>query len=174
MSAHARSSDRAPPAPRTTRTGIPCDPCPSFWTAPVLIFVRPNDDVGLTASDDVSHFIPCRPHAEVAVRHVECSCRRNRHPVQSVVLSDRDPHRFLTVPVQCLLRGDSNCAYLWRRLPEDPSRNVLFSGARLLVSGFTWFPLRCDPPSAVWRRRARVTPTLICTVSPHRDIATSM
>ena len=38
-------------------------------------------------------------------------------------------HRFLTVRVQCLLRGDSNCVLLWRCFPEDPARNVLFSGA---------------------------------------------
>ena len=103
---------------------------------PVLISVRPNEDIWLTGFNDVSHFVPCRPHAKVAVRHVECSCRRNRHPVQCVVLNIRDPHRFFTVPV------------LWRRLFEDSSRNVLFSGARLLESCFTWFPFRCDPPSA--------------------------
>ena len=33
--------------------------------ASVLILVRPNDDIGLTASDDVSHFITCRVRAEV-------------------------------------------------------------------------------------------------------------
>ena len=132
----------------TVRTGIPCGLCLSSST-PVLIFVGPDDDVGLTASNDVSHFISCQPHAEVTVRHVECSSRRNRHPVQCVILDIRDPHRFLTLSVQCLLRGDSNCVLLRRRPPQDPSRNVLFSGARLLISDFTWFPLRCDPPSAV-------------------------
>ena len=83
------------------------------------------------------------------MRHVECSGPRNRHPVERVVLNIRDPHRFLTRPVQCLLRGDSNCVFLRRRLPQDPSRNALFSGARLLISDFTWSSLRCDPPSVV-------------------------
>ena len=83
--------------------------------------------------------------AQVAMRHVECSSRRNRHPVQCVVLDVRDPHRFLTD----VLRGDSNCVLSRRRLPQDPSRNVLFSGAHLLISDFTWSPLHCDPPSAV-------------------------
>ena len=49
--------------------------CVLLPASPLLIFVRSNDDIGLTASDNVSHFIPCRPHAGVAVRHVECSCR---------------------------------------------------------------------------------------------------
>ena len=66
-----------------------------------------------------------------------------------VVLDTRDPHRFLAVSVQCLLRVDSNCAFLRRHLLQDPSRNVLFSGARLLISDFTWFSLRCGPHSAV-------------------------
>ena len=58
MSAHARNSDRAQPALHTTHTRIPRDPClPSV--PPVLILIEPNDDVGLTASNDVSHFIPC-------------------------------------------------------------------------------------------------------------------
>ena len=129
----------------------------------------------MSASNDVSHFIPCRPHAEVAMRHVEGSGRRYRHQVQCVVLDIRDPHRFLTVSVQCLLRGDSNCLFLWRRFPWDPSRNVLFSGARLLISDFTWFSLRCDPPSVVWCRRARVSCTVfVCTVSRHRAIVTNV
>ena len=38
---------------------------------PVLIFVRSDDDIGLTGPDDVSHFLTCRPHADVAMRHVE-------------------------------------------------------------------------------------------------------
>ena len=71
------------------------------------------------------------------MRHVECSCRRNRHQILCVVLNIRDPHRFLLVSVRCLSRGDSNCVLLWRRFPRDPSRNVLFSGALLLISDFT-------------------------------------
>ena len=42
--------------------------------SPVLIFVRSNDNIGLTASNDVSHFIPFRRHAEVTKRRAECSC----------------------------------------------------------------------------------------------------
>ena len=122
----------------------------------------------MSASNDVSHFIPCRPHAEVAMRHVEC-------PVQCVVLDIRDPHRFLAVSVHCLLRGGSNCVFLWRRFHRDPSRNVLFSGAGLLISDFTWFSLRCDPPSAVWSRRAWVSCTVfVCTVSRHRAFVTNV
>ena len=94
MSARARSIDRAQPAPRTTHTEILCDPCPSFCT-PVVIPVRPNDDIRLTASNDVSHFVPCRLRTEVAVRHIECTCRRNRHPVQRTVLDICGPHCFL-------------------------------------------------------------------------------
>ena len=105
MSAHARSSDRAPPALRTTRTRSPCDPCPSFGTLctdlsdptmtsgsllPVMCLISSRADLGLKSQ--------C---------HVECSGRRNRHAVQCVVLDIRDPHCFLTVSVQCLLRGDS-------------------------------------------------------------------
>ena len=66
---------------------------------------------------------------EVAVRHVECSSRRNRHPVQRTVLNVCNPHCFLTGPVQCLLRSDSNCMSLESRFPKEPSRNVQFSGA---------------------------------------------
>ena len=39
------------------------------------------------------------------------------------------------------------CVLWWRRFPKNPSRTLLFCGARLLISDFTWFPLRCDPPS---------------------------
>ena len=63
-SARARSIGLAQPAPHPARTEIPCDPCPS--------------------ADDVSHFVPRCPHAEVAMRHGECSCRRDRHPVQAL------------------------------------------------------------------------------------------
>ena len=83
------------------------------------------------------------------MRHVDCSSRRNRRLVQCVALDVRDPHRFLAVSVQYLLRGSSNCALLWRRFPGDLSRNMQFSGARLLISDLAWFPFRCDPPSAV-------------------------
>ena len=37
-----------------------------------MIFVKPKNDIWLTASNDVPHIISCRPHAEVAMRHVEC------------------------------------------------------------------------------------------------------
>ena len=57
----------APLARHTTRTGIPWI-LASLSAPPVLTFVRPK-----MTSSDVSHFIPCRPHAEV-MRHVECSC----------------------------------------------------------------------------------------------------
>ena len=107
--------------------------------------------------------------------HVECSGRRNRHPVQCVVLDVRDPHCFLAVSVQCLLCGNCNWVLRQRRFLRGSSPNVLFSGARLLVSGFTWLPFRCDLPSSVWLRPTRVSPAvLVCTVSPHRDIASNM
>ena len=57
-SARARSIDRAQPAPRTTHTEILCDPCPSFCTS-CSDPCQTNDDIGITASNDVSHF-PCR------------------------------------------------------------------------------------------------------------------
>ena len=135
---------------------------------PVVIFVGPDDDIWLTAFNDVSHFVRCPPT-------LKSHCVLSSAPADdidtnlNVLFSTIAIHRHLTVPVHCLLRG----ALFRRRFPEYPPRNVLFSGARLLVSDFTWFPLRCDPPSAVWRRRAQVSCTvLICTVSPHRDIAT--
>ena len=117
--------------------------------SPVLIFVRPNDGIGLTAPDDVSHFFTCRPHAEVAMRQCHLLLLVTLTPSSMHCSRRSGPHCFLAVSVQCLLRGDSNCVLLWRRFPEDPSRNVLFSGARLLISDCTWLPLRCDPPSAV-------------------------
>ena len=133
MSAHERSSDRTPLALRIVRTGIPCGLCLSSC---------------ITSSDLCKTcLISSRAdHAIVTMRHVECSGRRKRHPVQCVALDIRDPHRFLTVSVQCLLRGDSNCAFLRRPFPQDLSWNVLFSVARLLISDFTWFSLRGDPP----------------------------
>ena len=44
---------------------------------------------------------------------------------------------FLTGSVQCLLRGDSHSLFARRRLSQDPPRNVLFAGARLLISDFS-------------------------------------
>ena len=110
----------------------------------VLIFAGPADDVGLTASDDVSLFVPYRPHADVAMCHVWCSCRRDRHPVQCVVLDIRDPHRFLTESVQCLLRGDCNCRFL-----RDPSRSMLLS---LTSRGslFVVILLLLSDPAVLW------------------------
>ena len=101
--------------------------------------------------------------------HAEVACVLSSAPADDidtklyVLFSTIAIHRHLTVPVHCLLRG----ALFTRRFPEYPPRNVLSSGARLLVSDFTWFPLRCDPPSAVW--------VLYCSHLhrlPHRDIAT--
>ena len=37
----------------------------------VLLLVRPDDDIRLIVSNDVSLFLPCRPLTEVAVRDVE-------------------------------------------------------------------------------------------------------
>ena len=83
------------------------------------------------------------------VRHVECACRRNRHPDQCIVLNFCDPHCVLTGNVQYLLRGDRHSLFVRRRLSQDPPRNVLFGGVRSLISDFTWVTLRCDPSSAV-------------------------
>ena len=51
--------------------------------------------------------------------------------------------------VSCVVTAIACSRFLRRRLPQDPSRNVLFSGARMLISDFTWLSLRRDPPSAV-------------------------
>ena len=50
------------------------------------------------------------------------------YPTQRVALDVRDSHSFLTGSVQGLLRGDGFCVTLWGRLPQYPSRDVLFSG----------------------------------------------
>ena len=142
-------------------------------TSPVSVLVRPNDDVRLAASNDVSHLVSRLPHAEVAVRHVKRSHWWNRYRVQWVVLDIRDSHGFLAGPIQCLLRGDSYRMALRGRLPWHPPRYVLTHNGWLLIPCFPWFSL--DPPSAVrfWWVRVPCA-SFICVHPLHRYVITSV
>ena len=104
------SSHAANPKMHRSAAGeILCDPS-------VLIPVSPNDEIGLPASNEVSHFVPCRLHTEVAAHRIECTCRRNRHPVQRAVPDICDPHCFSREPssISCVVTA------------TDCSRSVVF------------------------------------------------
>ena len=94
--------------------------------------------------------------------------RRDQHPVQCVVFDVRDPQFSRAIRPLPLAWWTATALFLTRRLPKDPARNVLLSGARLLISDFKWRSLRRDPHSAV------LTLFSVYTVSLHRDIATNV
>ena len=101
---------------RTPRTRIPGHPCPSSYN-PVLVLVGPDDDVRLTTSNDVFHFVSRCLRTEVTVCHIERSCRR----------------------VWCLLRGDGtacSCGVVFTRILIGTccSMTVLFVVILLLPS----------------------------------------
>ena len=66
-SADARSGDRTPLAHRAAHKKFRVIFVP-LLASPPLIFVRSDDDIGLTVPDDVSNFFTCRPLSEVAMR----------------------------------------------------------------------------------------------------------
>ena len=106
-----------------------CDPV-LLSALPVPIPVRPNDDVKLTAADDVSHFVMSgAPPDEIDTQF------NALFSTLAILIC------FLTGPVQCLLRGVSNSRALGSRLPEEPSRNVRFRvpGCSTLTSSGSFF-----------------------------------
>ena len=168
MSAHARSSDRAPPALHTTRKRNPCDPCPFLCTP--CVWSLSDTMMSSDSLLQMTCLISSRADLTLKSQCVMPSAPADEIDTQFNVLFSTFAILivFSRYPPSALTATARSCG-------EYPSRNVLFSGARLLVSDLTWFLFVVILHPAVWHRRALVSPTVpVCAVSPHRDIATNM
>ena len=81
--------------------------------------VRSNDDIRLAASNDVSHFVPCRLHTEVAMRAPADEIDTQFNALFSTFA-------ILTVFSRDLSSASCVVTAARRRLSQDPPRNMLF------------------------------------------------